>query len=128
MMRIRDLRAGELKDLQEKSKMAYDKHSFPAVIDDVFVLEDESGTARAVFLTERVAEVFMVIDHEWENPATRWEMVRAGANEVRRRLLSKGYRTAYAFFGDGVKDGYIKRLVRGFGAVVQKRFVRFVGD
>lgn len=124
-MRFRELRKGELEGLREKSKMAYDKLEFPEVLEESIVLEDDEGIPRMILMAEKVAEVFMVIDHEWQTPAMRWEMIRVGNQELRRRLGGKGFRTAYAIFPESVPEGWVKRLVRSCGAVLQSKCVRF---
>lgn len=125
-MKFRELREGEIEALKERSKMPYDKLEFPKDLEEAFVLEDEEGTARMVLMAEKVAEIFMLIDHEWSSPAMRWEAVRAGNQELRRRLTEKGFKVGYAIFPDSVPEGWLKRLVRGCGAILQGKCVRFI--
>lgn len=127
-MRTRPLQPGDVESMQARSSKPYDKLPMPAQIEDAFALVDDSGTVRAVFMAERVAEVFLLLDHEWETPAMRWEAIRVGVQEVRRRLTGRGFRAAYAYFGEGVPDGYVRRLVKACGAEIQKRIVRFAHE
>lgn len=127
-MLFRELKAGELEALRERSGQPYDKLPPPADAEESIVGVDESGTARIVMRAERVAEIYMVIDHEWKSPAMRWAMIEQAHAEMRKRLEAKGYKVAYSFFADGVPNGYIRRLIPLGWVRVVDRCIRFARE
>ena len=74
---------------------------------------------------QKVAEIYLAIDHSWQTPAMRWAMIEAGYREVRERLERKGYNVAYSFFADGVPNGYVRRLVALGATRMIERCIRF---
>jgi hypothetical protein len=82
---------------------------------------DESGEARIVLKAQRVAELYMILDHGWETPAMRWAMIEQAHQHMRERLIEKGYKVAYSFFADGVPNGYVRRLIPlGWSRVIDR--------
>lgn len=125
-MHIRDAESGDLQSIRERSAKTYDKLPPPLDSEEALVVVDSSGKARVLISAERVTELYMVMDHEWETPAMRWAAVEMIHREMLTRLKAKGYKVGYSFFADGVPNGYIRRLVLlGWDRVVD-RCVRFV--
>ncbi len=117
---------GDVEAIRARSKMPYDKLPDPQDFDDALVGVDESGEARIVLKAQRVAELYMILDHGWETPAMRWAMIEQAHQHMRERLIEKGYKVAYSFFADGVPNGYVRRLIPlGWSRVID-RCVRFV--
>lgn len=125
-MHIRDAEPGDLQSIRERSAKTYDKLQPPMDSEEALVVVDSLGKARVLISAERVTELYMVMDHEWETPAMRWAAVEMIHREMLTRLKAKGYKVGYSFFADGVPNGYIRRLVLlGWDRVVD-RCVRFV--
>lgn len=126
-MRIRELQTGDIEAIRARSEKPYDKLPEPREHEDALVMVDDRGEPRLVMKAEKVAEVFMILDHEYETPAMRWLMIEVAHREMRKRLEGKGYNTAYSFFADGVPNGYIRRLIPlGWNRVIDRcaRFCR----
>lgn len=125
-MRFITMRAGDIEAIKERSKMLYDKLEGPKVAEESIVGVDDAGVARIVISAERVAELYMVLDHEWQTPAMRWAMIEQAHKEMLGRLKVKGYRVGYSFFADGVPNGYIRRLIPLGWTRMIDRCVRYV--
>lgn len=115
----------ELQRLRSSSAKRYDSLPSPETSDIAIAGIDADSKVRIVMKAEKVAEVYMVIDHNWETPAMRWAMIEATYAEIRKRLKEKGYSVAYCFFADGVPNGYIRRLVKLGAERVIERCIRF---
>jgi len=83
---------GDVEAIRARSKMPYDKLPDPQDFDDALVGVDESGEARIVLKAQRVAELYMILDHGWETPAMRWAMIEQAHQHMRERLIEKGTR------------------------------------
>ena len=125
-MRFITIRAGDIEAIKEHSKKLYDKLDGPKIADESIVGVDDQGVARIVIAAEKVAELYMVLDHEWETPAMRWAMIEQAHREMLSRLRGKGYRVGYSFFADGVPNGYIRRLIPLGWTRMIERCVRYV--
>ena len=125
-MRFITMRAGDIEAIKEHSKKLYDKLDGPKIADESIVGVDDQGVARSVIAAEKVAELYMVLDHEWETPAMRWAMIEQAHREMLSRLRGKGYRVGYSFFADGVPNGYIRRLIPLGWTRMIERCVRYV--
>ena len=126
-MIFRELMAGDVELIRSRSVKGYDKLPDPQDFEDAIVGLDDSGEPRIVMKAERVAEIFMIMDHEFESPAMRWAMIEESHRVMQERLQRKGYKVAYSFFADGVPNGYLRRLVRlGWGRMID-RCMRLAG-
>ncbi len=76
------------------------------------VMVDEADNPRVMLAGERVAEMFLVMDHGWQTPAFRAIALNELHNEVVPRLQTMGIRSAYAFLGPDVPAGYDRRLYK----------------
>lgn len=124
-MYIRDTQNGELEQILKNSPKEYDKLDPPENAEESFTVLDDEGVPRLVMKAQKVAEVYLALDHTWETPAMRWAMIEAAYKEIRERLERKGYNVAYSFFADGVPNGYIRRLVALGASRMIERCVRF---
>ncbi len=125
-MIFRELRKGDVEMIRSRSSKLYDKLPDPADWDEAFVGVDSAGEPRIVLKAQRVAEIYMILDHEFETPAMRWIMIEQAHREMQCRLTGKGYKVAYSFFADGVPNSYIRRLIPlGWNRMID-RCVRFV--
>lgn len=128
-MHFVDTRAGDLDAVLALSSKEYDKLPGPDRVDEEITGLDQAGNPRIVMRAERVAVVYLAIDHAWKNPGMRWGMIERTYKEMRRRLAEKGYTAAYCFFADGVPNGYVRRLVNEMGAHrVMDRCIRFSAE
>ena len=120
-MVFRRATAEDLEAVRSKSAKEYDKLPPPEQAEESIVGVDENGVPRIVMKAERVAEVYMCMDHEWESPAMRWAVIEQGHREMQERLKAKGYTVAYCFFAEGVPNGYIRRLVMmGWNRIIER--------
>ena len=120
-MRFRELQPGDVDAIRSRSLKPYDKLPEPVTADEALVGVDDAGFPRIVMKAEKVAELYMILDHQWQTPAMRWAAIEMAHEEMRRRLEAKGYNTAYSFFADGVPNAYIRRLVKlGWSRVIDR--------
>ncbi len=124
-MEFRALQVGDVERIRSRSDKEYDKLPDPEDFEESLVGIDESGEPRIVMKAQRVAEIFMAIDHTWGTPALRWALIEQAHREMRGKLEVKGYRVAYSFFADGVPNGYVRRLILlGWNRIID-RCMRF---
>lgn len=118
-MLLREMRPSDIETIEEIYARSPSKYDIPLLdskyLDTALVAVDDEDRPRMLLAAEQVAELFLVIDHEWEKPAFRLVALAALTKEIRRRLESKGYRSAYAFLGPDVPAGYDRKLFK-FGA------------
>ena len=120
-MRFRDTIPGDLDTVRNGSSKEYDKLPPPEEVEESITGVDESGIPRIVMKAERVAEIYMALDHNWANPAMRWTILEQAHQEMRSRLELKGFTVAYCFFAEGVPNGYILRLVTmGWNRMIER--------
>ena len=110
-MEFRDLLPGDVEAIRARSEKGYDKLPDPQDFDEAIVGLDSDGEPRIIMKAQRVAEIYMLMDHAWETPAMRWAIIEQAHQQMQKRLVAKGYRVAYAFFADGVPNGYVRRLI-----------------
>lgn len=121
-----DMRPGDLEKIISASERGYDKLPGPSTVEEQITGVDQAGEPRIVMRAEKVAIVYLTMDHAWQNPSMRWNMIESAYKEMRKRLLDRGILVAYCFFSDGVPNGYIRRLVNEMGADrIIDRCVRF---
>ena len=125
-MRIRELQDGDLEAVQARSSKPYDKLNAPERMEVALVGLDDDGQPRIVIAAEKVAELYMVLDHDFETPAMRWAMIEQIHREMLWRLERKGYTVGYSFLPDGVPNGYARRLVNMGWTRIVERCLRFV--
>jgi hypothetical protein len=126
MMEFRNATAGDIAIIKARSSKEYDKLEGPTVTEEALVGVDKDGIPRIAMTAQKVAELYMVLDHTWETPAMRWSMIEAMHREMLIRLRYKGYRVGYSFFADGVPNGYLRRLaLLGWTRMIE-RCMRYV--
>ena len=76
-MLIRDTQHGELEQIRANSPNEYDKLDPPDDAEEAITMLDDEGIPRLVMKAQRVAEVYLAIDHRWQTPAMRWAMIEA---------------------------------------------------
>ena len=120
-MRFRETMAGDVEEIAGRSSKGYDKLPGPEVCEEAITFLDEEGSPRLVMKAEKVAELYLAIDHAWSTPAMRWSMIDAASGEMMRRLIAKGYQVGYSFCADGVPNGYLRRLVaKGWNRMIER--------
>lgn len=72
---------------------------------------DEDDTPRICLLSRKTAELYVVMDRDYESPAWRMEALKILIREVKSDLIALGYTDAYAFFGEDVPRSYLRRLM-----------------
>jgi hypothetical protein len=124
-MRFRPTMPGDLDAILAKSAKPYDKLAGPQVPEESITGLDDDGTVRIVVQAEKVAELYLAVDHDWGTPAMRWTMIDLIHAQMLAQLRAKGFQVGYCFFPDGVPNGYIRRLVaKGWNRIVE-RCVRY---
>lgn len=114
-MYIRKLEPGDIEAILAIHKKSPMKYDIP-ILDSPNILTaqvvvDEDDKPKVLLCAERVAEMMLVMDHEWTVPAVRWTALQALYHDVVPRLYRDGIRSAYAFIGDDVPKGYVSRLM-----------------
>lgn len=125
-MFIRNATRSDIDEIRGRSTKPYDKLEPPDAVEESLAGLDDQGNVRIVISAEKVAEMYMIMDHAWETPAMRWSMIEQMHREMLFRLKAKGYTRAYSFFADGVPNGYIRRLILSGWDRVIDRCVRYV--
>lgn len=90
------------------------------------VMVDDDDEPHALLAGEMVAEMFLVIDHEWETPAYRAIALNELAKAVVPQLEARGIHSAYAFLGPDIPTGYDKRLYRLGARIMTWRCVKWI--
>lgn len=125
-MQIRKATQADIDQIRYHSTKPYDKLEPPTQHEESLAGVDDQGKVRIVITAEKVAELYLIMDHDWETPAMRWSAVEQLHREMLVRLREKGYSRGYSFFPDGVANSYIRRLVLlGWDRVID-RCARFV--
>ena len=115
-MQIRPMEARDIPKIEEiyaKSPMKYDLPMLdsPNLL-SALVMVDDKDEPHVMLAAERVAEMYLVMDHDWETPAYRAIALQNLHLEVGPRLRAIGIKSAYAFLGPDVPKGYDRRLYR----------------
>lgn len=124
-VRFRPTMHGDLESIRGSSAQAYDKLPGPVNPEESITGVDADGKPRIVVQAEKVAELYLAMDHGWADPATRWGIIEQAHQEMLSRLRLKGYTVGYSFFADGVPNGYIRRLVAKGWNRMMERCVRY---
>lgn len=114
VMQIRAMRPSDIPKLESLYARARAKYDIPLLDTKMIVaapvLVDDNDEPRMMLAAEQVAEIFLVMDHEWETPNVRMVGLTMLGKEIRRRLEDKGFRAAYAFLGPDIPTGYDRKL------------------
>jgi hypothetical protein len=90
------------------------------------VMVDENDEPHVMVSALKVAEMFLIMDHEWETPAFRAVAFSELFAEMRPRLEAMGVSNAYAFMGPSVPKGF-DRLLHKLGArIMEWRCVKWI--
>ena len=128
-MLIRELQASDIPKIEAIYRRSPAKYDIPMLdsqmIESAYVMVDEDDEPHAMLAAERIAEIFLVLDHDWETPAFRAIALNELAQTVRGTMEAKQYRSAYAFLGDDIPKGYDRRLFQLGARKMMVRCVRF---
>jgi hypothetical protein len=127
-MKIRAMRSDDVPKIRticENSDLKYDPFPLES-LESAFVMADENDEPRAMMGAERVAEIILVLDNNWQSPAFRLHVIEQMAIAIRKSLEDNNYRAAYAFFGDDVPKGYDRKLYRMGARKMVARCVKFL--
>ena len=128
-MFIRALQSGDIPKIEAIYKQSALKYDIPmldsTMIDDALVMVGDDDEPHALMMTEKVTEIYLVLDKNWETPAFRAVAVSELGKTIRQRWEEKGYRSSYAFLGDDIPRGYDRRLFQLGARKMMVRAVRF---
>jgi hypothetical protein len=128
-MNIRAMKASDIPKIEAIYRRSPAKYDIPlldsTMIEDSLVMVDENDEPRAMLATEKVAEIFLVLDHDWETPAFLAFALQELAKSLREKMERKGYRSFYAFLGDDVPKSFDRRLFQLGARKMLWRCVRF---
>jgi hypothetical protein len=128
-MYIRAMQISDIPKIEAIYRKSPAKYDIPmldsAMIEEALVMVDDNDEPHALMAAEKVTEIFLVLDHEWETPAFRAVVVTELAKTTRERLESKGYRASYAFLGPDIPRSYDRRLFQLGARKMIWRSVRF---
>jgi hypothetical protein len=128
-MFIRALQPGDIPKIEAIYKQSPLKYDIPMIdspmIDDALVMVGDDDEPHALMMTEKVTEIYLVLDKNWETPAFRAVAVSELGKTIRRRWEEKGYRSSYAFLGNDIPRGYDRRLFQLGARKMMVRAVRF---
>ena len=128
-MFIRVLQPGDIPKIEAIYKQVPAKYDIPMLdspmIDDALVMVGDDDEPHALMMTEKVTEIYLVLDKNWETPAFRAVAVSELGKTIRQRWEEKGYRSSYAFLGDDIPRGYDRRLFQLGARKMMVRAVRF---
>jgi hypothetical protein len=74
------------------------------------VLVDDDDMPRAALRAKKCVEITLVIDPEWETPASRFAALKSLAREIYKTCYTLGYRTAFCWLEDTMTKAYPRRL------------------
>ena len=128
-MFIRALQPGDIPKIEAIYKQSPLKYDIPMLdspmIDDALVMVGDDDEPHALMMTEKVTEIYLVLDKNWETPAFRAVAVSELGKTIRQRWEEKGYRSSYAFLGNDIPRGYDRRLFQLGARKMMVRAVRF---
>ena len=128
-MFIRALQPGDIPKIEAIYKQSSLKYDIPmldsTMIDDALVMVGDDDEPHALMMTEKVTEIYLVLDKDWETPAFRAVAVSELGKTIRQRWEEKGYRSSYAFLGNDIPRGYDRRLFQLGARKMMVRAVRF---
>ena len=131
-MVIRRLEKRDIPKLEEIYLRAPVKYVLPALdspeLFEALVAVDENDEPHLMVSALMVAEMILVIDHNWETPALRAEAFVSLFVEMKSRLEAMGVTDAYAFMGPKVPRGF-DRLLYKLGAIASEcRLVKWIKE
>lgn len=128
-MFIRALQPGDIPKIEAIYKQSSLKYDIPmldsTMIDDALVMVGDDDEPHALMMTEKVTEIYLVLNKDWETPAFRAVAVSELGKTIRQRWEEKGYRSSYAFLGNDIPRGYDRRLFQLGARKMMVRAVRF---
>lgn len=92
------------------------------------VMVDDDDEPHVLLAGERVAEMFLVMDHEWQTPAFRAIALAELHSAVVPKLKQEGIRAAYAFLGPDVPRGYERRLWKLGARVMEWKCLKWIRE
>ena len=112
-MIVRELKPEDAESIKELHSASKQKYDVPELKDCItaYAVVDEQDVPRGTLLSRRTAEMYLILDHEWESPATRLAAVKALVEATKPRLIADGYSDAYAFLGPDIPKSYLRRLM-----------------
>ena len=115
-MLIRPMKKDDIPKIEEIYRKSPAKYDLPMLdsknLLSCLVVVDEDDNPRALLAAEKVVELFLVMDHDFEQPSTRLLIIELLAKEITVRLNAQGIYTAYAFLGPDIPSSYHRRLFK----------------
>ena len=114
-MVIRPMRDDDIPKIKAMHSESMQKYDIPELTDanlvTACVVVDDSDAPHAVLMARRTAEMYVVIDHEWESPAWRLVALKELVEATKPKMEAQGFTDAYAFLGPDVPKSYLRRLM-----------------
>jgi hypothetical protein len=79
------------------------------------ILADEHDQTRIVVACRNLAEVFMLVDPQWENPGVRMNGLAIIHESMRRELAANNIPEVIAWLPPQIDKAFGSRLIRSFG-------------
>jgi hypothetical protein len=131
-MTVRRLEKRDIPKLEEIYLRSPYEYGLPAFdspeLFESLVAVDENDEPHVMVSALMVAEMILIIDHEWETPALRADAFCSLFVEMKSRLEAMGVTDAYAFMGPEVPRGF-DRLLHELGAIASEcRLVKWIKE
>jgi hypothetical protein len=90
------------------------------------VAVDENDEPYMMLSALKIADMFLLVDHERDTPASRAEALCGLFAEMKPRLIAMGISNATAYMGPKVPKGFDRRLKRLGGFIMDWRCIKFI--
>ncbi len=129
-MRIRKLERRDIPKLYEiywRSPYEFGLPAFdsPELLESL-VAVDENDTPYMMLSALRIADMFLLVDHEWKTPALRAMAICDLFSEMKPRLIAMGISNATAWIGPKVPTGFDRLLKKLGGFIMDWRCIKFI--
>ena len=124
-MTTRDIIPSDLPFLESHRSKDFD-WTLGSDLEECLVLVDASDTPRAILGAWKRAEVHLMIDGEWSDPATRHHAILLLQEGMNQRLKKKGYLRAITWF-EGMRAWGRRLKAMGWVSVTSQSWHRRIG-
>ena len=131
-MLIRELKPSDIPKLEAiygRSPMKYDLPMLdsPELLASL-VYADDKDEPHILVSSLKVAEMFLIMDHDWETPAFRSIAFSELFEQMKPKLVEMGISNAYAFMGPLVPKGFDRLLYKLGARVMEWRCVKWIKE
>jgi hypothetical protein len=120
-MQLRDFKPSDyeaVRELYQKQGFCYDLPDMAEFM-AVQVVVDETDTPFIILAARPTVEMFLIMDKEWATPRWRFEAFKLIHEAMRAKLFQAGITDAHCWLPPEIEKSFAKRLMRGFGWVMQ---------